>query len=296
MDDKTKSLPATPLPQQQLSPVRRDACLVHIHPTGPKMGTRYTLGDARLVLGRDPSCDIVIDDDSVSRRHACIKPSYDGYQVEDLQSRNGTFVNEQSVNAEQLNDGDYLRIGNSTYRFLAGDNLELQYHEEIHRLSILDALTEVPNKRHFLDFLGRQLSSATRHDRPLALIIFDIDHFKSVNDMLGHLAGDNILRELAALVKRGIRKEDMLARYGGEEFVLVLPETERQGALELAEHLRRRVEVYPFNYNGRNVAVTISLGVAVTAGSSPMSADELIYQADEKLYEAKNGGRNRVSG
>jgi diguanylate cyclase (GGDEF)-like protein len=295
MDDKTKSLPATP-PPPQLSPVRRDACLVQIYPTGPTMSTRYTLGDAALVLGRDAGCDIVVDDDSVSRRHACIKPCYNGYQVEDLQSRNGTFVNDMQVNSQRLNDGDYLRIGNAIYRFLGGDNIEVQYHEEIYRLSILDALTEVPNKRHFQDFLGRQLSSATRHDRPLALIMFDIDHFKSVNDMFGHLAGDNILRELAALVKHGIRKEDMLARYGGEEFVLVLPETERQGALELAEHLRRRVEAYPFNYDGRNLRVTISLGVAVLAGSSPISADELIYQADEKLYESKKGGRNRVSG
>jgi diguanylate cyclase (GGDEF)-like protein len=274
----------------------RNACLVHIYPAGSSLGSRYMLKDSPLILGRDDNCDICINDESVSRRHARIEPISDGFGVFDLQSTNGTFVNNNRVSLHMLKDGDYLRIGNGIYRFLAGGNVEAEYHEEIYRLTIIDALTETHNKRYLLEFLGRSLSCSTRYRRPLSMVMFDIDKFKAINDSLGHLGGDYSLRELSACVKRGIRKEDLLARYGGEEFAVVMPETTLADARTVAEHLRNLVAQHPFHYLERKYQVTISLGVAGTSGEDWLAPSELIRQADENLYEAKRQGRNRVIG
>jgi diguanylate cyclase (GGDEF)-like protein len=281
-------------PDRLVSATRRDACVVHIYPTGPGMGTRYALADSPMVLGRGTDCDIRINDHSVSRRHARIQPGADGYYAVDLQSTNGTFVNDVPASICRLKDGDYLRVGNCIYRFLAGGNVEAEYHEEIYRLIIIDALTDIHNKRYLLEFLDRELSRSARYGRPLALIMFDIDRFKSVNDDLGHLGGDFTLREVAACVKSSIRKEELFARYGGEEFVIVLPETNQEAGVSVAERIRTLVERHTFQYEGKAYPVTISVGIAVTAGDDTLTPHDLIRQADEKLYQAKHLGRNRV--
>lgn len=281
-------------PDRLVSTTRRDACVVHIYPTGPGMGTRYALSDSPMVLGRGNDCDIRINDHSVSRRHARIQPGADGYYAVDLQSTNGTFVNDVPASICKLKDGDYLRVGNCIYRFLAGGNVEAEYHEEIYRLTIIDALTDIHNKRYLLEFLDRELARSARYNRPLALVMFDIDRFKGVNDELGHLGGDFTLRELAGCVKGSIRKEELFARYGGEEFVVVLPETTVDNARLVGERIRVLVERHAFQYEGKSYPVTVSVGVATTVGEEALTPHDLIRLADEKLYVAKNGGRNRV--
>src|SRR5438105_5429077 len=221
-------------PDRRVSATRRDACVVHIYPTGPGMGTRYILGDNPVVLGRGNDCDIRINDHSVSRRHARIQPAADGYYAVALQSTNGTYVNDVPASMCKLNDGDYLRVGNCIYRFLTGGNVEAEYHEEIYRLTIIDALTDIHNKRYFLEFLDRDLARSSRYDRPLSLVMIDIDRFRAINEELGHLGGDFTLRELSARIKGSIRKEELFARYGGEEFGVLLPETTCEGATKLA--------------------------------------------------------------
>jgi two-component system, cell cycle response regulator len=281
-------------PDRLISTTRRDACVVHIYPTGPGMGTRYPLSDTPVVLGRGNDCDIRINDHSVSRRHARIQPGADGYYAVDLQSTNGTFVNDVAASICKLKDGDYLRVGNCIYRFLAGGNVEAEYHEEIYRLTIIDALTETHNKRYLLEFLDRELSRSARYARPLALIMFDLDRFKAINDDLGHLGGDFTLREMSACVKICVRKEELFARYGGEEFIIVLPETNLEGAVAVAERLRVMVEKHSFHYEGKAYPLTVSIGVAATDGSRSLSPSDLIGEADQKLFEAKHQGRNRV--
>jgi diguanylate cyclase (GGDEF)-like protein len=273
----------------------REACLVHIYPTGTGMGTRYPLGDTALVIGRGADSDIRICDNSVSRRHARIQPGADGYYAIDLQSTNGTFVNDTAASMCKLKDGDYLRVGNCIYRFLTGGNVENDYHEEIYRLTIIDGLTEINNKRYLMEFLDRELARCERYTRPLALLLFDIDHFKAVNDQMGHLGGDFTLRELALRVKGSIRKEELFARYGGEEFAVVLPETTREGAIHIAERIRGLIEAEPFTYEKRNYVLTISIGVATTTGEESLAPMELLRRADERLYQAKREGRNRVA-
>src|SRR5437899_6416060 len=261
-------------PDRLVSSTRRDACVVHIYPTGPGMGTRYPLTDVPMVLGRGNDCDIRINDHSVSRRHARIQPGADGYYAVDLQSTNGTFVNDVPASMQKLKDGDYLRVGNCIYRFLAGGNVETEYHEEIYRLTIIDALTESHNKRYLMEFLDRELARSARYQRPLSLILFDIDLFKSINDEHGHLGGDFTLRELAACVKAVIRKEELFARYGGEEFAVVLPETTPEGAHRVGERIRSLVANHPFQYEGKAYRVTISLGIATTSGDAALTPAE----------------------
>jgi diguanylate cyclase (GGDEF)-like protein len=281
-------------PDRPLTIANRSACLVHIYPTGPGMGTRYPLGDTPLVLGRGSDCEIRINDHSVSRKHARIQPGIDGYYAVDLQSTNGTFVNDVPASMYKLKDGDYLRVGNCIYRFLMGGNVENEYHEEIYRLTIIDALTDIHNKRYFLEFLDRELARTCRYGRPLSLIMMDIDRFKAVNEELGHLGGDFTLRELSARIKGTIRKEELYARYGGEEFAVVLPETTAEGAVSLGERLLRVISQEPFVYEQHSYTVTISAGVATTLGEKSVAPIDLIKTADENLFKAKREGRNRV--
>jgi diguanylate cyclase (GGDEF)-like protein len=275
---------------------RPPACLVCIYPTGPGIGTRYPLANEEVVLGRGKDCTIPLDDVALSRRHARIEPKQGGYIVVDLDSTNGTFVNDLRVRSGPLNDGDYLRCGRHLFRFLAGGNVEAEYHEEIYRLAIFDSLTEIPNKRYLLEYLGRELARTMRHRRPLAVVLFDIDHFKKVNDERGHLAGDSVLRELANTLRPLVRHEEVLARYGGEEFALVLHETSLEEARQTAERFRKAVATHSFTFDGKTLSLTISLGVAATAGESALSTADLLRFADERLYEAKHAGRNCVAG
>jgi diguanylate cyclase (GGDEF)-like protein len=294
--ERTSSETLCALPRL-VSAACREACLIHIYPSGPSMGRRYPLSSSTaVIIGRGSDCAIHIDDNSVSRKHARVEPTPEGYAAEDLGSTNGTFVNDQPVTRDVLDDGDYLRVGNCTYRFLAGGNIEAEYHEEIYRLAIIDGLTDVPNKRYLLEFLARELSRSTRHSRPLALVMFDLDRFKVINDDRGHLCGDYVLRELAGRLKAVIRAEELLARYGGEEFIVVLPECVHENAMAVGERLRKLVEEHDFRFEDKSVPVTISVGVASVAGGEAVSESELIDRADAKLYQAKNAGRNRVCG
>ncbi len=282
-------------PKRLQSAATRDACLVHIYPTGPSMGCRYPLHDRPLVLGRGEDCDIRIQDNSVSRKHARVDATPEGYFVQDLQSTNGTFVNDKQTDGSWLlADGDYLRIGNCIYRYLSGGNIEAEYHEEIYRLTIIDGLTQIHNQRYMLEFLDREVARSQRHGRPLSVVMFDLDRFKLVNDEFGHLCGDFVLRELAEVARSTVRREDLFARYGGEEFVLVLVETTPEQAVQVAERLRATVEERQFRFESQPIRLTVSLGVASTSGDCSFTATGLVKAADEKLYQAKRAGRNRV--
>ncbi len=175
--------------KRPLSQTCKDACLIHIYPTGMAMGTRHLLEQGTIVLGRGDDCDITVQDFSVSRRHTRFDLDVDRYLATDLDSTNGTFVNDAPAKMTPLADGDYLRVGNCLFRFLIGGNVEADYHEELYRLAILDALTGLYNKRYLVDYLQRELARSVRYSRPLTLILFDIDHFKAINDTMGHLGG-----------------------------------------------------------------------------------------------------------
>jgi diguanylate cyclase (GGDEF)-like protein len=229
----------------------------------------------------------------VSRTHATITADDTGVKIRDNESTNGTYVNDHKIHEAYLKDGDLIKVGRSIFKFLTGDNIESSYHEEIYRLSTVDGLTQIFNKRYFTDTLERELSRARRYDRPLALMMFDIDHFKRCNDTFGHRAGDHVLRQVAELVRDRSRKVDVVARYGGEEFAVILPEIDLHGAAKFAETIREMVEQTRFVFEGRHIPLTVSVGVAELEPHIA-NADDLIQTADGRLYRAKQSGRNRV--
>ena len=269
----------------------REGCLVIIY--GEDLGRRVPLGDEPCVIGRSSKCDVQVDQESVSRNHARISRLGDGYTIRDLGSTNGTYVNDELVDEIVLRDGDQVKIGRTIFKFIVGGNMEAQYHEEIYRLMTVDGLTELHNKRFFTESLEKEMSRAKRYERSFSLVLFDIDHFKKINDTYGHLAGDAVLRQLGALVRGRVRRDDVPARTGGEEFAVILPEVGKDGAALLADKLRRAVADSSFRFEGTLIPVTISLGVAEWEEDVTDPAD-LVKRADEKLYEAKRGGRNRV--
>ena len=167
-------------------------------------------------------------------------------------------------------------------------------NEELRKLSTLDPLTGLFNRRHFMAELEKEFRRAQRYDTPLSFVMIDIDHFKKLNDTYGHQAGDDVLRELGALLRREIRDTDVPGRYGGEEFCVLLPQTPVDGAAEFAERFRRAVEGHVFPAQGRTLRITASLGVAWCPAEGVERAQDLIEKADGALYQAKREGRNRV--
>ncbi len=268
-----------------------EACLVIIY--GGELGKKFLLEAENTILGRGSVCDIRIDEEEISRKHCKFVNRGAHVEIRDLESTHGSFVNDRQVTTETLRDGDLVKVGRTILKFLSSGNIEHAYHEEIYNLSTTDGLTQVYNRRYLLDNLDREISRSRRNHRDVSLIIIDLDHFKRINDIFGHLAGDYVLKLMSTTMRANLRLEDILARYGGEEFVVILPEVNRRGAIMCAEKLRRLVETTEFVFDGARLPVTISLGVA-TAGPETRDGAQLIKLADEQLYEAKRLGRNRV--
>jgi len=266
-------------------------CLVVIY--GRELGRKYELSEDVVTLGREPDNTVIIDADSVSRHHARVETYGGSKYLVDLNSTNGTYVNDIVAMREQLSSGDFIKVGDTIFKYLAGSDIESAYHEEIYTMTVTDGLTQVPNKRALMDFLGREFSRARRYGRNLGCLMFDIDHFKRINDEYGHLTGDYVLRELALVVRRRIRKDEIFARYGGEEFCIILPEAEPTGMREFADLVRSIVEQHIFEFESEQIAVTISVGISHLTDSMDGPVD-LIKAADERLYKAKHQGRNRV--
>ncbi|MBK8253536.1 MAG: diguanylate cyclase [Polyangiaceae bacterium] len=270
-------------------------CLVVIYTKEPTLlGKRFVLDRNPTRVGRGVDNEIVLDGDSVSRRHAHFEHRSTQWLIVDDGSTNGTYCNDEQIVREiPLKNGDRVKIGPTIFKFLSGADVEAQYHEEIYRMTIIDGLTQIHNKRYLYEALEREMIRGRRHDRNLAILMFDIDHFKRINDVHGHLAGDFVLKELARVVQSRIRRDEVFARYGGEEFCIILPETSIDGALSLAETLRQKVQENQFVFQADRIKVTISVGAAVLSDND-RTANELIKRADERLYQAKNSGRNRV--
>jgi two-component system cell cycle response regulator len=275
--------------------VPRTDCLVVIYTKEPTlMGKRFVLEDAMTRIGRGTDNHIVLDSDAVSRRHAHLEARGGQWLVQDDGSTNGTYCNDEQVLREvALRNGDRVKVGSTIFKFLSGADVEAQYHEEIYRLTIVDGLTQIHNKRYLSEALERELVRGRRHGRLLSVLMFDIDHFKRINDLHGHLAGDYVLKEVARLVQARIRRDEVFARYGGEEFCILLPETALDGAVELGERLRQQIAEHTFVFQQDKIRATISIGCALMS-EEDRGATELLQRADERLYQAKNSGRNRV--
>lgn len=270
-------------------------CLVEVY--GANLGRKYDLLSEVVTIGRDPENAIVLESDSVSRRHCRIEKAKEDWFIVDLGSTNGTYVNDILIQTRaRLTSGQFVKIGDSIFKYLNGDNIESAYHEEIYRTVVTDGLTQVANKRALGDFLEREVARARRHNRTLTVLMMDLDHFKLINDTHGHLTGDVVLKEVAGVVKNRIRKDELFARYGGEEFVCVLPETGMEAAKTLAEDIRQGIEGHVISFEGQEISVTVSIGAVEFDITRHQTSADLLMEADKNLYIAKNNGRNCIHG
>jgi diguanylate cyclase (GGDEF)-like protein len=267
------------------------------HPENQRLGSRYRLSPGTtLEIGRSGAVGISLPEVmSISRKHARLRYLGSAVTVEDLGSTNGTYVNGQAINGRTvLRSGDRFQTAAVHFKFLHEQDVENAYHLAIYELVAKDGLTEIFNKRKFDEELQREFARAVRHQRPLSLIIFDLDEFKTINDTYGHLCGDFILKQVASLARDLIRPEQVLARVGGDEFVILAPETGAEGAETLATKLRDRVLGYEHRYGDVKISVSCSFGVAEL--TREMAVPQDLYQAaDDVLLLGKRSGKNRVA-
>jgi len=169
-------------------------------------------------------------------------------------------------------------------------------NQRLSEMAFRDGLTGLYNHRYFQEQLEKEVNRAMRYQRDLSLIMFDLDHFKKINDVHGHLVGDRVLKKVAEIALLTVRESDMAARYGGEEFAIILPETEMKGVVTLAERIRKRIASVQIEVDGKNVGVTASFGVTLwEKGMACTSKENMICSADNALYQSKKKGRNTTS-
>jgi diguanylate cyclase (GGDEF)-like protein len=275
------------------APPREQAYLIVL--AGSMMGEMFKIGRERTVIGRGQKADIRILDDGISREHCEIIAENDAIVLKDLGSTNGTYCKGVRIESQQLADGDKILVGSNTVlKFTYHDKLDETFQRQMYESALRDDLTKAFNKKYFTDRIESEYAYSIRHNIPLTLVSFDLDHFKSVNDNFGHLAGDYALAEVSIVVARSIRVEDVFARVGGEEFSVICRGTDgRQGRI-VAERLRHGVEQKDFTYDGKKIPVTVSVGLCSVPEPAIRDATDVIAATDTALYDAKRGGRNRV--
>ncbi len=264
--------------------------------SGVNAGQVFALEQDACMVGRDRDAEVRIEDAGISRIHARItRTTADQYFVEDLNSTNGTFIDGRRIQRAELRTGDHIQFGpNAALSFSLKDAREEALARQLYESSTRDPLTAAFNRRYFNDRLAGEVAYATRHKTHLATVLFDLDHFKQINDRYGHLAGDQVLRFVAVQVTKSIRTEDVFARWGGEEFVVLVRGIDHQNVALFANRLCRAVERGRIEWGGVALRPTVSAGVASIEECDNPSPQTLMTLADERLYRAKNTGRNRV--
>ena len=253
----------------------------------------------RISIGRAREADFTVPDSSCSRKHAEFYLAPDGKAfVRDLNSTNGTIVNKNKVKDDvcELNDGDRVQLGDNTvFRFAHTTEQDVNVQNEVFNRANKDALTGAYNRRRFDEAIEREVAFQRRGKQSFAVVLFDVDHFKKVNDTYGHPAGDEVLREIGRRVPKAIRQEDFFARIGGEEFVVLIRGEDIAGVQAISERIRQSMERTPVVTDGKTISFTISIGFTVVEPGAQIDKDEVVGLADQALYASKEGGRNRIT-
>ncbi len=261
---------------------------------GTFIGRKYPINKGSTLVGRDPGLDVTVQEESVSRRHAELIFDGETLQVIDLNSTNGTFVNDKQIKNKTANTGDLIRFGSILFKYIPSGNIETVFHDELSNLAHLDGLTGCFNRKYILDYLETEVKRCQKLELPLSFIMLDLDYFKNVNDTHGHLAGDYVLKDTVRLIKEKVlRASDVLGRYGGEEFCVIMSEATIRTAVDVAERIRKAVIAHNFMFEGKKLDITISGGVAEVNKTTEVSKT-LIDTADKALYKAKQSGRNKI--
>ncbi len=263
--------------------------------SGRETGRSFNLKSKVTKIGRDTTCEISVDDPHVSRVHAVVKETEDGIFIRDLESTNGVFVNGNKVTEQRLTDGDKILVGTRLYfRFSYQDALDKNFQQALFNAANMDSLTQLYNKKYFVDVLPKEMSFSRRSKEPLSLMMLDVDFFKKVNDTYGHLAGDAVLKNVGLQLQKHVRLENVACRYGGEEFAVILRNCGPSLGFTVAERIRATIEKESVSFKEHSIAVTISAGIATFTDDCFATMDDFIQRADDYLYEAKRGGRNRI--
>jgi two-component system, cell cycle response regulator len=269
---------------------------------GPSLGDFFEIADDPLVLGSDPfEADIVVRDIEVEPRHAEVyrEPGSGGYALRDVGAGKSIVVNGEVLNCARsgqvLSDGDRIALGDTVLEFSHRDPVKASFYDELHRLVNQDHLTGLLSKGRFDDEFEHRLEATADADRPLSVLMADIDGLKKINDAHGHLLGEFVVGEIGRIIGE-LHEEDgrSATRFGGDEYQSILPGLAKSEALEVAEEIRRRVRVHAFDQGGVRAATTLSIGVA-TFPEDGTTREELTHVADEALYRAKRAGGDAVS-
>lgn len=266
--------------------------LVVMH--GSLLGMTYAIRDEVIAIGRTATLDIPIDDENVSRRHAEITFDGSSVKIKDLDSTNGTFVNSQRITDTILHDGDLILIGRVLFKFIRSSSIENRFFDQMYALATTDFLTGIFNRQHIISRLESEFARSRRYNRPLSVLLYDIDHFKHVNDSFGHLAGDQLLMESSRLIGKSVRNQDYYGRFGGDEFMIICPETDLNNTVLLAQRLVQVLAKWSYSYQSRKLDFNISIGLAALSDEM-RSAVDLIAKADTLMYRSKQRGRNHIS-
>ncbi len=262
---------------------------------GSDVGQVTTLTGTDLQIGRLARNYLHLPFEGVSRQHGRLVWQDGAYWVEDLASANGTFVQGTRVTRHRLSDGDVVQFGpRVVFRYSVTDTGEEKILRQLYESSVKDALTTCFNRDYFNERLKAEVAYAKRHETELSLVLFDLDHFKNVNDTYGHPAGDAVLISTVNALSKTLRTEDVLARYGGEEFAVILRGIELSLAAGVADRLRALVEGAIVKHDEHVIRITLSAGCSSLASAPEPTIERLIEQADRRLYAAKHAGRNRI--
>lgn len=281
---------------QRLVGKKKDRCTLTVL-SGRNAGTVYAVAGAPVLLGRGDNCDIRIQDDGVSGSHASLTRQGNAFLLVDQGSTNGTWVNAERLHhPRQVEDGDRIQLGVETVlRADLHTMVEQEAAERLYDAGVRDPLTKAHNRRYLDDRADSEHAFALRHGTPLSVLMIDVDYFKRVNDTHGHQAGDEVLKNVSATLQYTVRKEDTLARYGGEEFLILVRGVPHEGATALGERVRSSLERLVIPWEGQQLRVTASVGVATMSPAQVYETPAtLIAAADHCLYQAKETGRNRV--
>jgi two-component system cell cycle response regulator len=250
-------------------------------------------------IGRSSENSVQFLEASISRRHAAIVADAKGHvYLTDLGSTNGTFLNGIRLSpraCHRIKDGDRIQFGSTVVvKYVRLDPCDEQFQRELFERTVRDNLTSLYNRSYFLEHLGPLAERGASRGLGLAVLMLDVDHFKRVNDSYGHDVGDQVLYDVANVLRDSTRTEDLVARYGGEEFVVALPVAAPDQATERAERIRANLASRRIDTLAGTLRVTASLGLAFAPAGRVRNPSALISAADHCLYEAKGAGRNRV--
>ncbi|MBF0207465.1 MAG: GGDEF domain-containing protein [Oligoflexia bacterium] len=275
------------------------ACFVVVG--GDINGTIFDLKVGSFSVGRSADNQISLDYQGISRKHINVVVSVNPDEsvlvtVADLGSKNGTYLNNVKLDGSvQLKKGDVLKLGAIALKYIPKGDPERLTYDKLNKDAVTDGLTKCYNKAYFNQSCDALVKKSQVTGNPLTLILFDLDHFKKLNDNYGHDAGDFVLKEIAELIRsEKIREKDIFARYGGEEFVILLPDANIKNGFQIAERIRQSVADHDFVYANKKLPVTVSVGVADYRHGIECGVD-LFKRVDIALYKSKNSGRNQVN-